>query len=54
VNVIEVSVKQVRQKLEAEGEPRLLHTIRGAGYILRSSLSAPTMSVPSTTIPRLQ
>ncbi|HEU5102399.1 MAG TPA: response regulator transcription factor [Roseiflexaceae bacterium] len=37
LNVIEVYVKQVRQKLEAAGEPRLIHTIRGAGYILRTS-----------------
>ena len=34
-NVVEVYVKQLRQKLEAGGEPRLLHTIRGAGYVLR-------------------
>lgn len=34
-NVVEVYVKQLRQKLEADGEPRLLHTIRGAGYVLR-------------------
>jgi DNA-binding response OmpR family regulator len=34
-NIVEVYVKQLRQKLEAGGEPRLLHTIRGAGYILR-------------------
>jgi len=25
----------LRRKLEAAGEPRLLHTVRGAGYILR-------------------
>jgi DNA-binding response OmpR family regulator len=34
-NVVEVYVKQLRQKLEAVGEPRLIHTIRGAGYVLR-------------------
>ena len=34
-NVVEVYVKQLRQKLEAGGEPRLLHTLRGAGYVLR-------------------
>ncbi|MHB1134288.1 MAG: response regulator transcription factor [Chloroflexota bacterium] len=34
-NVLEVYVKQLRQKLEAEGEPRLIHTLRGAGYVLR-------------------
>jgi DNA-binding response OmpR family regulator len=34
-NVVEVYVKQLRQKLEAAGESRLIHTIRGAGYVLR-------------------
>lgn len=34
-NVLEVYVKQIRQKLEASGEHRLLHTFRGAGYVLR-------------------
>lgn len=34
-NVVEVYVKQLRQKLESAGEGRLLHTIRGAGYVLR-------------------
>lgn len=34
-NVVEVYVKQLRQKLEAEGEPRLIHTVRGVGYVLR-------------------
>jgi DNA-binding response OmpR family regulator len=34
-NVLEVYVKQLRQKLEAEGEPRLIQTLRGTGYVLR-------------------
>lgn len=34
-NVVEVYVKQLRQKLEAEGEARLLHTIRNVGYVLK-------------------
>ena len=34
-NIVEVYVKQLRQKLEDEGEARLIHTIRNAGYILR-------------------
>lgn len=34
-NIIEVYVRYLRTKLEAEGEPRLIHTKRGAGYILR-------------------
>ncbi len=33
-NVVEVYVKQVRQKIEAEGKPRLIHTIRNVGYVL--------------------
>ncbi len=39
VNVVEVYVKQLRQKLEAGGEPRLIHTIRGTGYVLRQEES---------------
>ncbi len=34
-NIVEVYVKQLRQKLEAGGEARLIHTIRGTGYVLR-------------------
>ena len=34
-NVVEVYVKQLRQKLELAGEPRLIHTLRGVGYVLR-------------------
>jgi len=34
-NIIEVYVRYLRQKTESEGEPRLLHTVRGVGYVLR-------------------
>ncbi|MEI2702018.1 MAG: response regulator transcription factor [Baekduia sp.] len=34
-NTIEVFVSNLRRKLESGGEDRLLHTIRGAGYVLR-------------------
>jgi DNA-binding response OmpR family regulator len=34
-NTIEVFISNLRKKLEADGESRLLHTIRGAGYVLR-------------------
>src|SRR5258708_1242620 len=34
-NVLEVYIGYLRSKLEAGGEPRLLHTVRGAGYVLR-------------------
>jgi two-component system, OmpR family, response regulator MprA len=34
-NALGVYVGYLRRKLEAEGEPRLLHTVRGVGYVLR-------------------
>jgi DNA-binding response OmpR family regulator len=34
-NVVEVYVKQLRQKLEGAGEARLIHTLRNVGYVLR-------------------
>jgi two-component system response regulator MprA len=34
-NTIDVFISNLRRKLEAGGEPRLLHTKRGAGYVLR-------------------
>jgi two-component system response regulator MprA len=36
-NSLEVYVGYVRRKLEAEGEERLLHTVRGVGYVLRET-----------------
>jgi two-component system response regulator MprA len=33
-NVLQVYIARLRAKLEAEGEPRLLHTVRNAGYVL--------------------
>jgi two-component system, OmpR family, response regulator MprA len=36
-NVVEVYVGYLRSKLEASGEPRLIHTIRGAGYVLKEA-----------------
>jgi two-component system, OmpR family, response regulator MprA len=35
-NSLEVYVGYLRRKTEADGEPRLIHTIRGVGYVLRS------------------
>ena len=34
-NSLEVYVGYLRRKTEAEGEPRLLHTVRSVGYVLR-------------------
>ena len=36
-NVVAVYIGYLRQKLEQDGEPRLLNTVRGAGYALRES-----------------
>jgi len=33
-NVVDVYVGYLRRKIDGEGEPRLLHTVRGAGYML--------------------
>ena len=34
-NTLDVYVGYLRRKTEAGGEPRLIHTVRGAGYVLR-------------------
>lgn len=34
-NVVDVFVGYLRRKLEAEGEPRMLHTVRGVGFVLK-------------------
>ena len=34
---MDVFVGYLRRKLEAEGEPRLLQTVRGVGFVLREA-----------------
>ena len=34
-NALDVHLSQLRHKLEGDGEPRVIHTVRGMGYILR-------------------
>jgi DNA-binding response OmpR family regulator len=36
-NTVDVFISNLRRKLEAGGEPRILHTVRGAGYVIRAS-----------------
>jgi DNA-binding response OmpR family regulator len=36
-NIIEVYIRYLRSKLEEAGEPRLIQTVRGVGYALRTS-----------------
>ena len=34
-NVIDVYVNYLRKKIDADREPKLIHTIRGVGYVLK-------------------
>jgi DNA-binding response OmpR family regulator len=35
-NVVDVHIHRLREKVDREGEPRLIHTIRGVGYVLKA------------------
>jgi DNA-binding response OmpR family regulator len=35
-NTVDVFISTLRRKLEEGGEPRMLHTVRGAGYVLKA------------------
>jgi two-component system response regulator MprA len=35
-NVLEVFIGNLRRELEAGGEPRIIQTVRGVGYVLRT------------------
>jgi two-component system response regulator MprA len=39
-NVLEVYIGYLRGKLESDNEPRLIHTVRGAGYVMREKSDA--------------
>lgn len=41
-NAVDVYVGYLRRKLEEGGEPRLIHTVRGVGYVLRQERPAET------------
>jgi two-component system, OmpR family, response regulator len=36
-NVIDVHIGRLRRKLEEGGEPQMIHTVRGSGYVLRAA-----------------
>ena len=38
-NSLEVYIGYLRRKTEHDGEPRLIHTVRGVGYVLREANS---------------
>ena len=39
-NVIDVFINHLRKKIEVADEPRLIHAVRGAGYVIRESQAA--------------
>ena len=46
-NSLDVYVMYLRRKTEAGGEPRLVHTVRGVGYVLRTAAHRETVAVPA-------
>ena len=52
-NTIDVFISNLRRKLESGGEPRLLHTKRGAGYVLKAPRERPAArsSLSSSVFP---
>ena len=49
-NTVDVFISNLRRKLEAGGEPRVLHTIRGSGYVLRPAMSGPRTVIQRTRL----
>ena len=39
---LDVHVGELRRKLELDGEPRIVHTVRGIGFVLRPDTDAAT------------
>lgn len=35
-NIVDVNISQLRQRIDRPGRPALIHTVRGAGYLLRA------------------
>jgi DNA-binding response OmpR family regulator len=36
-NLVDVYVRRLREKIDADFTPRLIHTVRGVGYVLRET-----------------
>jgi two-component system OmpR family response regulator len=36
-NIVDVYVRRLREKIDAEFDHKLLHTVRGAGYVIRET-----------------
>jgi two-component system response regulator MprA len=50
-NILEVYVGYLRRKLEQDGAPRVLHTVRGVGYVLKPTAPEPTAPPTSPSSP---
>lgn len=37
-NVVDVYIRYLRKKLDQNFEPKLIHTVRGAGYVLKAEV----------------
>ena len=48
-NAIEQHVASLRRKLEARGAPRVVHTVRGLGYVARPPADGPIDDRPAVT-----
>jgi DNA-binding response OmpR family regulator len=40
-NLVDVNVMRLREKIDADFEPKLLHTVRGIGYVIKDNLTTP-------------
>jgi two-component system OmpR family response regulator len=38
-NIIDVYIRRLRQKIDADGRAPLIHTVRGIGYVLKADAS---------------
>src|SRR5262249_12783303 len=52
-NVIDVYVNYLRRKVDADAEPKLIHTVRGVGYVLREPTGSYMLIGPSDVRSRL-
>ena len=51
-NSLDVYIGYLRRKTEAGGEPRLIHTVRGVGYVLREPMTLARAASRSSRRPR--
>jgi DNA-binding response OmpR family regulator len=52
-NVVEVCIARLRRKIDTDGNPPLLHTVRGSGYVLRDASLQEPAGAPETPSARV-